>query len=607
MGAMRNMVGRIRRRLSDARISTRILLFYGSLLILSVVLSSVIYQNVYQDTISGKVRSVSMQTLYSISANIETMVENARNLSKVIITSDEIQNPLKERKRISDSLDGASGGAVDAGNLDTQRIVNAHLSRFLDGFPFISSIYIFDSGSRRYGIDKFPLKALTIGSIEKAPWYGDAVQAQGGFILRRHAGGVLSETPEDTYMSLIRIVNDIYTQEPVGVMILNIAQTSFAQAWADIRRNYDTDIRILDESGAPVVDFRNPQLLSLETLEQPGEREGSIIRSVGGRDYLFSHLRMEQYGWRIVSAMPFDELSRESTAFYGITIAIILFNAIVLFMGTVVISRMISTPIHKLLVSMKGVERGEFVRVDIEAGNDEIGKLRDAYNLMITQIQTLIERVVEDQRLKRKGELDVLQAQIKPHFLYNTFDAISSLALSGRNDEVYRLMKALGSYYRISLSKGSEVITVAEEVEVVKNYMAIQQVRYGDIFTAHYDMDETAGGTPILKLILQPLAENALYHGIKPKGEPGNIWVSVRRDEEQVVLSVRDDGVGMRPEFIRDVMSPDLPAGRRSGFGLRGTLERLRIFYGIAEPMTIESEWGEGTTITIRVPAKGKE
>jgi two-component system, sensor histidine kinase YesM len=579
---------------ADAKISTRIMLFYGSLLVFSVLLSSVIYQNVYQGIISQKVSAVSMQTVYSIGFNIDTMIENAKNLSKVIITSDEIQNPLKSNAQTQ----------TTSADPSIQRAINAHISRFIDGFPFISAIYIFDNTSQRYGVDKFPLKALNLESIEDALWYNEAVKAGGGYLLRINSGGVLSEATGDAYVSLIRIINDIYLQEPIGVLILNITQDAFAQAYLDIQNNYETDIMIVDESGQIVVNFRNNKLINAVKLPSTDKTEGSGVQNIDGRDYLVSYLKMPNYSWRIISVMPFEELSRESAVFYGITITIIAFNAILLFFGVLIISRMITKPINKLLISMKGVERGVFEHVDIPAGNNEIGRLRDAYNIMIEQIANLIARVVNDEKLRRKGELDVLQAQIKPHFLYNTFDAISALALSGRNDEVYQLMKALGSYYRISLSKGSEIITVGEEIEVVKNYLAIQKVRYGDIFNVHYELDELANPAPILKLILQPLVENALYHGIKPKGTQGNIWVNVRRDEDIITLSVRDDGVGMSQELIQQIMEADPAAEKRTSFGLRGTLERLRLFYGSADPMHIESVRGEGTQIVIRIPAR---
>ena len=168
-------------------------------------------------------------------------------------------------------------------------------------------------------------------------------------------------------------------------------------------------------------------------------------------------------------------------------------------------------------------------------------------------------------------------------------------------------MKALGSYYRISLSRGREVITVAEEIDVVKNYMSIQQVRYGDIFTMHYDIDENSTRHKILKLILQPLVENSLYHGIKPKGEKGNIYIRCRQYDQYIELAVEDDGVGTDRETISMVLDNRYDADAKPSFGLRGTIERLRIFYGLKDPVSIKSTLGVGTTVTIRIPIKKEE
>ena len=199
-----------------------------------------------------------------------------------------------------------------------------------------------------------------------------------------------------------------------------------------------------------------------------------------------------------------------------------------------------------------------------------------------------------------------MQAQIKPHFLYNTFDAISSLALSGRNNEAYRALKALGSYYRTSLSRGSEVITIAEELDVVKNYLTIQQLRYGDIFTANYDIDERAKKYKILKLVLQPLVENALYHGIKLKGESGNINISAKYSEDFITLTVEDDGIGMSEEVLKKIIQGRYDDTKVS-FGLKGTIERLRIFYRVNDLFSIESKEYYGTKVVISIPIEGEE
>lgn len=598
-------------KFSNFKISTKIMIFYCAVLIFSIMLSSVLYQRIYSNILSSKVSEISLQTLYSINSNIESMIENCKNLSTVIITSDEIQKTLAVKESETAKIDviDQTTKSIISEDLDKERTIKIQVSKFIEAFPFISSVYIFDRDSRRYGIDKTILKSLKESDIKKSPWYEDAVNAKGGYILRLNAGNVLDDKDKGKYLSLIRIINDVYTQENLGVLILNIKEDSFVSSYKDIVNKYDTDIMIIDSTGNTIVDFRNaPEFNISEFLNSsPGSSNSAVVEKLLDTDYLVSSLKVDKYNWNIISVIPFDELSKESSIFRVIASVVIAVNSLLLFLGSIIVSRMITTPIKKLLKSMKGVEKGEFKKVDIVAGSVEIKKLQDGYNIMILEIQNLIDKVVEDQKIKRKAELDVLQAQIKPHFLYNTFDAISSLALAGRNDEVYKVMKALGSYYRISLSKGSEVITIAEEIEVVKNYLTIQKVRYGDIFEVHYNIDERATKFKILKLVLQPLVENAIYHGVKPKGEPGNITISANYFGDSVVLTVEDDGVGMEEKDLRGQLDSINAREPKSSFGLRGTIERLRIFYGVNQPVTIESKKNQGTKVIISIPVEGEK
>lgn len=605
--------GKIRDTFLNLKIGTRIMLFYFVLLIFSIVLSSVLYQKIYSSIMSSKVSEVSLQTLYSINSNIDSMIENSKNLSKVIIANDAVQKALNGKAEYtvepsqSDSRQEVALDTINSANLDAQRSITAYVSGLIEGFPFISSIYIFDNTSQRYGIDKQQLKSLRKSDISLVSWYQDAVSAKGGYILRQNAGDAFYDTGSEKYISLIRVINDIDSQKPIGMLILNISENSFTNSYTDIINKYDTDIMIVDRKGQSIVNFRNFDPIDTGKLinNSNNSETGSIKEKIGSTEYLISYLNIRKYEWRIFSVMPFNEISKESGIFSVIAFGVIAMNSLFLFIGSIIISRMITIPLKKLLKSMKGIEKGEFKKVDIHAGKDEIGKLRDGYNIMITEIQNLIERLVEDQKMQRKAELEVLQAQIKPHFLYNTFDAISSLALSGKNAEVYKVMKALGSYYRASLNKGNEVITIGEEIEIVRNYLTIQQVRYGDVFSVNYDVDERTTKVEILKLVLQPLVENALYHGIKPKGENGIISVTAKYYNNFVILTIEDDGVGMDEEKIKKIMNGDL-SGKKVSFGLWGTIERLRIFYNDEDLFSIESRENAGTKIIINIPVKGE-
>lgn len=251
---------------------------------------------------------------------------------------------------------------------------------------------------------------------------------------------------------------------------------------------------------------------------------------------------------------------------------------------------------------MMGVEYGEFKPVNTPTYKDEVGELKKVYNIMIFQIKTLLDKIREDEKFKRKAELEILMSQVKPHFLYNTFDTISSLALLGENRKVYDVVKALGTFYRTSLSNGKDIVTVEEEIKTVKSYLMIQSIRYKDKFEVKYDLDPNCNHFMIIKLILQPLVENALYHGIRNKAGKGLIKISTFEQGDMLVLSVEDDGLGMDEMQLKKVME-----GEISGIGVRATKERLRIFYSEKSKFIVKSKKDEGTKITIKIPKKGCE
>ncbi len=583
--------GFIRVKLINLRIGTKIMLFYLLLLLLTITISSFLYQAINTRIMSEKISDVSVQTLRSINLNINLLVDTVNNYSKMVLANENVQNLLRTPYSYHD--------------IQTERTVNRYLIELTESSPLIEGIYLFRNNGDKFGADRASLKALRVRQLQDASWYRKVVRLRGGYLLRLNSGGVLLPVKGASFVSLIRVVNDLNTQRPIGFMLVNIPGRSIVNSFAEISSKYDTRIVLQTERGEVITNIQDlPELNLAKLFSHAGGRDyNSITQKINGRSYLVSYLRNKAYHWKIISIIPFDELAKESQLLYWIAFVFILINGILLFAGTILISRFITHPIHRLLKSMKGVEKGVFQKVTIKTGNDEIGELKDGYNMMIEEIQKLISKIVVDQKIKRKAELDILQAQIKPHFLYNTFDAISSLALSGRNREVYSLVKTLGSYYRISLNKGREIISIAEELEIVKNYLTIQKIRYQDAFIAQFDIDERVNPYQIPKLILQPLVENALYHGIKPTGEPGVITITARYASDCLTLTVADDGVGMSEAQIAAIMESK-PGELPGGFGLRGTIERLRIFYNTANVLQITSGPEGGTQLTITIPLK---
>jgi len=466
----------------------------------------------------------------------------------------------------------------------------------------MSSVYIFDNYGNRYFVDKKAHKSFTLQDIANSNWYDELKKAKGGYLLKIDGGGLFNQ-PNQKSISIIRVINDLESQKPIGTMVINIPEEAIVKSLKNITEKGDIGILLRDENNNDIIHSKDFTEYNIKESGQYEMRENHYyhIEKVKGNNYIISYLKND-LNFTIISIVPFSEISKQSNIYMLVILGMLFLSSIMSFSGLILISSSITKPIDKLIKSMRAVEKGEFKSVNIDTGNDEIGKLKNVYNTMIYKIENLIEQIKKEQKIKRKAELNVLQSQIKPHFLYNSFDAISCLALEGRNDEVYKIIKALGNFYRTSLSNGREVVTVEEELQTVISYITIQQIRYDNIFTVNMDLDEMANDYKILKLVLQPLVENSIYHGIKPTREKGEIYISTSLKNGYVELVVKDDGAGISVDELQSIKNQNT-----SGIGLRGTMERLNIFYNGKSKFEVESEIGVGTVVTIHIPIEQEE
>ncbi len=273
------------------------------------------------------------------------------------------------------------------------------------------------------------------------------------------------------------------------------------------------------------------------------------------------------------------------------------------------ISRSIYIPIKKLHDVTTTITKNDLQALVTHDNVDEITELGMSFNIMIGRIRELLDAKVKEQENLKRAELRALQAQINPHFLYNTLDTIIWMAESKKTDQVIEIVSALSSFFRISLSKGRDWITIGEEVERVRSYLTIQKMRYRDILDYKIEVAEEVSGNTILKLILQPLVENALYHGIKNKRQGGTITVRAKqRNENEVLLEVEDNGIGFTPDKLAQLqaeLADDSGEIRlESGFGIGNVNKRIRLYYGKQYGLTIKSEYYTGTSATLVIPAR---
>jgi len=364
---------------------------------------------------------------------------------------------------------------------------------------------------------------------------------------------------------------------------------------------------IIDDSAGNIIYHPQQQLiyagLKYENVEQALKYTyGSYFDSSTGVDRLITIQTVNNVGWKIVGVSYMDEIvttrKEISTFLLWLLLAVMTFVLLI----TLYMSAKISQPIKRLEKSMQLVERGNFdIHIPIR-GDDEVGRLSRRFNLMVNRIRELMNQNIYEQEAKRKSELEVLQSQIHPHFLYNTLNSVVRLAGTGKNEDVITMITSLSRFFRISLSKGERFITVADELEHIRNYLIIQKMRYKNKFEYAIEAEEEALQCRTLKLVLQPLVENSIYHGIEPSADEGFIRISACVVEGKLRLQVDDNGLGIASDKLKGLLMDAVRSKEGSGIGLRNVHERIRLNYGEDYGLDIVSMREEGTTVNIWLP-----
>ncbi|AOZ94554.1 histidine kinase [Paenibacillus crassostreae] len=306
--------------------------------------------------------------------------------------------------------------------------------------------------------------------------------------------------------------------------------------------------------------------------------------------------------WKIVGVAYPDEIVTTKSDLQVFIFWFLSLVIIVVLVVSIFVSAKISQPIRRLEKAVKLVGQGDFnTPIDVK-GAYEVEQLSKRFNFMLRRIRQLMGQIIHEQEAKRKSELDVLQAQINPHFLYNTLNSVIRLVERGKNEDVVTAITSLSKFFRISLSKGKNVITVEEELEHVRNYLIIQKIRYKSKFNYTMEVQKEALTCTTLKLIVQPIVENAIYHGIELMPDEGSIRIAVKLEDEKIMISVTDNGLGMTTQVMEQLLTIGVKNSNGSGVGVKNVHERIQLYYGKGYGLTFQSELEEGTTVTITIP-----
>lgn len=394
-----------------------------------------------------------------------------------------------------------------------------------------------------------------------------------------------------------------------GVLLIDLNYGSLQQIMKNISLGNQGYLYLISSSGEliyhPQMQMIGSGLVQENNIAVAGYRDGTYHEIHQGKAWDITVKSVGYTGWKIIGMTPSRGLTLNTVKTKLFLIFILALFIFILSIINAYISSKITGPIKALDKSVNALEAGELNTPIDTSGSYEIRHLGRSISNMARQIQILMNDIVAEQEFKRKREFDTLQSQINPHFLYNTLDIIVWMIENEKKEQAVKAVTALARFFRISLSKGKSIIPVRDELEHVRNYLTIQQMRFKNKFTYEITAEPETLNLTSLKLILQPLVENAIYHGMEFMDGDGEIEIRVSADDSGLWFLIRDNGLGMTAAQVDRLLSdhPHVTSGRGSGIGVKNVNERIRLYFGEAYGLEIESEPDEGTVIRIRIPA----
>lgn len=579
------------------RIQTRLFSFFIFLSLIPLLITGVLSYDKSSSAIRDKISTYSVQVVDQVGKNIFRELARLEYDSVDIAFSDNAQSILK---------DYGSYGEWQKYNIEQQ--LQALLVKKFSFLHAVSDVLLFTGNADKivaYGDN-------TMYKLDLVTEYGDklfkaALDKNGapvwtGISLKdeKHLLKPNADDGSRNGILLFRSINDINNGRHIGYIGIRTNERFISDIYRDVDIGSGSDIFVINSEGV-IISSRNPQItvaqkfksgMLIEDLNKNRYRGIRAFRFINGKETsLVAYSPIENTDWLVVSIIPFSYLNSEPDKIgaYTFVIGIVCFIMAVLL--SLFISKSISNPLNKLILSMNEAEKGNLSSGIDDPGRDEIGEVSGHYNNMLYEVKTLLENVKSKEKQKRAAELKALQAQINPHFLSNTLNTVKWLANIHNADNIENLISSLIDLLHLSVGKGDELITVREEIKYLENYISIQNYKYCDKFKVRFEIQEDTLDCKLLKFLLQPLVENSIIHGIEPMEGQGLITVKTVIYDEKLVISVTDNGVGIREDEKKDLLDESRRSSksRFSGIGLSNVDERIKLYFGEQYGIYIES------------------
>lgn len=573
-------------------IRTSMIFWFSLLIVTTLLIFSVISINYTEETIMNNSIDYTTRLIKQVSRDINSYITYMENISSLVVKGGDVQRYMFTET-----------GAEDKNEL-YERIVT-QFNTVVEVREDISNIAVV-TPEREYIINDGSDSLNENVMLTDVAWYMQALEGEGSILTPSHVQHVIKNNYK-WVVTLGQGIKNPKTNQNEAVFFIDLNYRLLKDLCEKNTLAANDYVFIVDQTGKIIYHPKQQLLYSglrKEKIEEVLNCDSSyFVTEDGDQSMLYTISVEEKTGWRVVGVVSLSELmnnKQETQRLYMLTAVLLLFMAVLI---AILLAGAVTKPIKELKDSMKEVEKGNFKEANVPVRFDnEIGELSKSFNGMTTRIQQLMVQNLYEQKEKRKSELKALRSQINPHFLYNTLDSIIWMAEGGKNEEVVLMTSALARLLRQSISNDNERIPLEREVEYAKSYLTIQQMRYKDKLEYEIDVAPDIKKVAIINLILQPLVENAIYHGIKYKGAKGMVKIVGYREDEKIILKVIDNGVGMDEETLTNIFDKSKAKEGSNGVGVYNVQTRIRLYYGEPYGLQFESVAGEGTTVTITIP-----
>lgn len=525
-----------------------------------------------------------------------------------------LDNYLRNMMRISDSM---YYRVIKNADLSTDNISNDMSLLYETNRDLLISIGVFSNSGKVIAAE--PLTQLKpSANVNGENWFKNAARKiENCHFSTPHVQNLFVD-PDNKYRWVVSLSRSVELTSAGsithGVLLVDMNFSGIEQICKNVDLGESGYIYLIDGNGEIIYHPRQ-QLIYSNLIHENNYAaakydDGNHNETFEGQQRLVTVKTAGYTGWKIIAVTPTQDITSNYQQFRLFTLFFIFFAIFLMIFVNMFLSSRIANPLKELELSVKDLDKGNLNGIDISvSGSYEVQHLGKTIRSMVDQLHRLMDDIVAEQESKRKSELDALQSQINPHFLYNTLDSIIWMIENERYDGAVTMVTALARLFRISLSKGKNIITVADELEHVRNYLTIQKMRYKNKFSYEITAEPETLPCATIKLIVQPLVENAIYHGMEFMSGDGEIRINAYRHGNDLYIDIIDNGLGMPQEQADALLTKETTKvrGKGSGIGLKNVKERIQLYFGSEYGLAIYSEPDEGTTARIHLPLKTLE